>query len=423
MQDVTQAVGVRPVKHPRKTFALAMLVYLLVVHGASINLYPVGRDYAAMAEPARLGGWAATLFAWEVRLFQDNPVPYRLVNLVCLYGIMLAMFFYVRHTARGPWWLGSLAATLLMAHPVKSEAVLYLSGVRELIPALLLLSSLAVYAADVRVCRLWKYLIALGLGAAAMFANIGNVCLALIVLLHEALIATPEERNWRRPLPFLALAVLCAVLDFEGWRALLVEHRVLFPPLHFVVYPIGLLPETVTFFKDHPLLHALSISTEVACFAWIAWKVRHPTLTLGLLAAVIAGYAWCRLPVDPVELTGGGQLLLSAAFLSVALAGFCAAVWRHPKWRRPLVLLTSLLCVLFFALQIREILAWRELSQATRALHERFERGDRVITYPADLDIASLDDAIRYHTPFSKGWLRPEASPGANASRADGVLP
>ncbi|MCX5771469.1 MAG: hypothetical protein NTZ09_14540, partial [Candidatus Hydrogenedentes bacterium] len=161
-----------------------MLIYLLIVYAWSLSLYPLGRDYAALADPTSLPPIAGKLFAWEIRAFGGSPYGYHAVNLVLLYGCMMALYRFVRLAIPGPFWLGTLAAALFMANPVHSEAVLNLSGVGDLVPAFLALLALVAYAQHRAGPRGWTGVLALAAFALAVLPYRQNVMLIIVPALY-----------------------------------------------------------------------------------------------------------------------------------------------------------------------------------------------------------------------------------------------
>src|SRR5689334_5940682 len=107
--------------------AIAMLIYLILVYGWGLWIYPLGRDFGHLANAgADLPIVARHLFAGEMRLFGANPAGYHLVNMALMYACMLLVYHFVNLSVRGLWWFGSLAACLFMANPVHSEAMHHL---------------------------------------------------------------------------------------------------------------------------------------------------------------------------------------------------------------------------------------------------------------------------------------------------------
>ncbi|HEX73085.1 MAG TPA: hypothetical protein ENN65_07195, partial [Candidatus Hydrogenedentes bacterium] len=174
-----------PGKRLAPQFLGMMLVYCAIVYAWMPQLHPLGRDYAAMASSESLPWLARTLFAWELHRFGAWPYGYFLANMLLLYACMVTIFFYTRLAVRGLWWLGSLSAVLLMANPLKSEAVLHLSGVQDLLPAWLALLALLFHALHLRHRQWWTFPWALAVFALAVLPFRANQALFLVIACME----------------------------------------------------------------------------------------------------------------------------------------------------------------------------------------------------------------------------------------------
>lgn len=392
-------------------FLVMMFLYLALVYAWSLYLYPLGRDYAAMAHPEALPWGLRSLFSAELRLFGRFLPGYHFVNLTVLYGCMITLFFLTRSAVRGPWWLGSLVAVLFMANPVKAEAVLNLCGVVDLLPALFSFLVLAAYAAHVRHPRRVTFLLALGCFAIAVLPYPINMPLVIILSLYETIAAERYERILARLLPFIPVALLAFWIHGRTYSGADWSCTTAWAPLYFIAYPMGFLPETAARFQEHPALGWISAAVVFFILALLARKARQRTLVFGILGVFASRLTPIDRPVDPVHLVGGGQLLMATALLSIAFAALCHRMIQHPKWHRPVVFLTSALCVILFVAQIRGILVWREAGLHVRVFQAQAEQD--TARYPGEAlgvlpDIQyyrgapmMLSSAVAYHTPFS----------------------
>ena len=397
--------------------AAAMLIYLLIVYVWSLSLHPLGRDYAALADPGSLPPIASHLFAWEIRAFGGSPYGYHVVNLALLYGCMLALYRFVRLAIPGPFWLGTLAAALFMANPVHSEAVLNLSGVGDLIPAFLALLALAMYAEHRAHPRLWTGPAAVTVFAVAVLPFGQNVMLLAAPVLYVWLKSRePAGAQCASAaacalcatllVPLAAITALAMAFHSDLLTPANLDPARMFAPLYLIFYPSGLLPETAYTLHRNPWLGWIAAVAVLIIVALIYRKARRPAILFGL-----ASMAGVRLYqggfIDPVHMIGGGALLVPNALFNVALVGLFNRIAEHPKWRRPVIMTTTLLAVIFFAMQIAFIMHWREASlvvrkgQAAAALSAapvglipdyRAYRGAPV----------GLSESISYDTPFSR---------------------
>jgi len=380
-------------------FLVMDAVYLLIVFGWTVFLPPLGRDWAALANYAPFGEFIPA---------------YHILNMVLLYLAMVLVFFLTRLATGGPWWLGSVAAVVFMAHPLKAEAVLNLCGMKDLLPALLSLAALLVYAlARRRPGWLLSILAALFFAAASLLVP-GQGGLFFAVLAWEGCIVAREQRRWAIVLPLLGIAA-------PGW--------VLYPPvlaagtstltgplwpMVYLAYPIGLLPETLRAFDAQPLLPALILAGLVPlCFGFLR-AVRHPAFTFGLLAMVAFAVFGENRPVDPVHLVGGGRMLPAIALFSIALCGVFHRMTHHPAWPKPTVLITSTLCLVLMILHVQTNLSWGRAGSAVRAFRQAAvtaaaqHPGQRLAVFPdfrcCDHAPVQLAESVRHATPFGKAF-------------------
>jgi hypothetical protein len=236
--------------------------------------------------------------------------------------------------------------------------------------------------------------------------------LLFALILFELFVRPPRGR------PVLRLAVP-AILSVAAWcltPGILSAARWnpvgMFAPLYFIVYPLGFLPETARAFVTHPALGGLAAAATLFVLFLIYRKAQRPVILFGLFGAAAARLFQGDALVDPVHLIGGGQLLLANGLFNVALVALFHRVMDHRKWRRPVVTLTTLLCVLFFALELRSVLAWRHASayverfQASAAARDEANGKDFFIL--PDFQFRSgapmcLGQSVSCDTPFSKG--------------------
>lgn len=333
-----------------------MGVYLIAVHAAGFGAQ-------------RLPGVPFDGASWILRV---GPVadlapslPWFFHQLALLYGCMACVFFLTKFVVRGPWWYGSLSGTLLMAHPLKNEAVLAAGGPWLMI-AFLNLLTLTLFA-------WWREQPARGRAMATVAAFAITVAveprsaalLPLMLFYAHARSTDPAKR------PLLAGALVVATAALNGWAVIrdgaLPDLVTVAQPLLLVLYPLGLLPETAYQFAAYPILLYATLAATLALLAWVAWQARHPAIHWALGSALI----WRLLqgaPVDPVHFDGGGRMLVEIALLLIGFAAVCHQSARHPQWRRHIVTLTTLLCLICFVHQFRTVQQWREAG-ALRAAY------------------------------------------------------
>ncbi len=342
-----------------RTFLVLNFIYLLMVYGPSLWILPSGADRAGLADAAPRLPLPLALTWAEARLFGDFFPAYHLVNLALLYGIMVCLFFFTRHALRGPWWLGSLVAVLTMANPLKSEAVLRITGVDLLWPMLLSVAALLMLASYLDTPRVWKLaLVNLFLIAGPAFDPVWRGM--GMVLTCYALLGAEDGKvpRWFF-LSFLAYSLFPPYGTIALQNLLSAPHEVL-GPLLLVFYPIGLLPETVARLDRYCWLAWAEVAVALGGMVLLLRKTRSRGLCFALLGMLLFRLLQPWQTEDLVHMTGGGRFLMPIALGSLALTGLFQGISRHPKWARPVIMMTTVLCVIFFALQWRAIASWRE---------------------------------------------------------------
>jgi hypothetical protein len=400
-------------------FIIMMFVYMFAVYGWSLNLYPLARDFRCMAHPEQLPLLAGALFRVEMGLFHRFVPGYILVNLALLYGCMIAVFFLTRYIVRGPWWLGSLSAVMMMANPLKSEAVLNLSGVQDLLPAFFALLFLACYARNLRYpstrCRIVAWCVFL---LALTFPQ--NIGLLLLPLVLDRFLCEAPSRRW---MPFAVVGLAAIMVHFRTFSWISLSPKGMFAPLFYVLYPLGLLPGTAAFYHAHPMLGWLAGGIVVALFVWLARAMGSPALWASVLAAVCMRFLQGNHLVDDVHLIGGGQLIVAIALVNIAVCEVCRRIIQHPKWLRPMVLITSVACVVLFILQGQVNLDWRAAGHEVAAFQRQSEHPGAT----PQKDIDAIPDtpflgyaprlpieSIRYATPFGPARISGDGLYGRN---------
>jgi hypothetical protein len=197
------------------------------------------------------------------------------------------------------------------------------------------------------------------------------LAVGLVPLLVEGVALTREERRWWRPVPFVLLAMGAGFAHGIFDSAAGFSPSGMFAPLALIAYPAGFLPDTARMFHEQPWLGWAVGGVLVAALAGLAGVLRSRAFAFGLLAMGAARLGAGDEFVDPYHLSGGGGLFLSIAFACVAFAAFWRRVMEHPKWVRPSVFLTTMLCLVLFGTQIRAIHDWRRAAEFSRVFREQ----------------------------------------------------
>jgi hypothetical protein len=387
-----------------------MAVYVWVVYAASLTIYPLGRDYALIANPedamSKLAQWTIEI---EARLFGGAIWAHHFANVLLLYFCMLLLYRLTIRVTGGPWWLGTLAAALFMANPSHSEAVLNLTGAADIVTGFLALAFATSYVENALAPKPWKMVLACLAFAAVAFAEPENASLIFVVALFELLSPTRAPKPLQRlALPTFIAASACA-LNPGVFSFTTLDPAGMFTPLYLVFYPLGFLPETARAFAERPYLGWVSAAVVVFILFLIYRKARRPAMLFGLLAAASVRIFHGAEFVDPVHMIGGGKLLVANAFFNIALVTLFHRVMDHRKWRKPIVTLTTLLCVVMFSLEIRSVLTWRRAGDMVRefqrsAAEAAKSQGEPLAVLP-DLRYWNgaplcLSDSIACDTPF-----------------------
>ncbi len=412
---MTSLAGVPPAnsasRRQLRAFLCTNLLYVWIVFGWSLSLYPLGIDFAYLADPHLMGDAAGRVFEMLMRVSGDQIAYYRVFNLLLLYLGMVCILLLTRFTLNGPWWLGSFAAVLTMANPAKSEAVLQLSAVADLLPACAALMALTAFAAWRRLGGPPLYALSLLLSVFAVVYFPENAALPLVLFLFYIVIPTGNLANSLQLLPIAGLMVfwLYNIIGLYGHFGMDLVQR--FAPLYLAFYPLGLKVETATLYEAWPWLWMVP-ALLTAGVVYLSYKLsRQPALLFGVFAAL----AFRLVPMadfDFVHLRGGGALIVPIALLNVGAAAVWMQVQRHARWRRAAVLLTTLLCVVWMTLQVQAVWHWREAAAVVKSFQARASMS---VVESAGEPVAIAPD-FRYHqtapvacyasilhdTPFSK---------------------
>ncbi len=412
---MTTEIAVAPrTKNRFRIDAVAMFVYLSVCHAWALNLRPLGKDFAILAgADSTVTPFLRLLVDAQVQCFGENPLGYRLVAFALLYACMLLVYGWVKRMhPGGPYWLGTLAATMFMAIPVHADGVFHLTSVTTLAPAFAALLALYLHATAALDGGRAKHALALAAFILASGFFPGTRGLALVIPMVEFFVLRPR---WQDSLPrALSVALIgAAIWALQGFPlpALAVPLAQSISPLYFVFYPIGFLPEIAHLFHAHPWTGWAAFAAVAATILLILRAARRPLILFGLCAMVAYRFAGGVGPVDPVHLVGGGHLLVETALFCVTLTALFKRMMEHPKWKRFVVNGTSMLCLLYFALTIQAVSAWR-LASASVAAFQAQAQAEASRTNAALLLVPdyryyrgapmALSEAISFDTPFSK---------------------
>ncbi|MFA6240830.1 MAG: hypothetical protein WC655_07880 [Candidatus Hydrogenedentales bacterium] len=395
--------------------AVMMLVYVLIVYVWALRAHPLGRDYAILADPTgSIPGVSGHLVSACVDAFGSFAAGYHLVNIALLYACMVCMYRFVNLAIGGPWWLGTLTATLFMSNPVHTESVLNLTGMVDILPTLAALLFLVSYASNAAKPSPVSLVLSLTFFILAVALFPENGALVIVAIAYEWIVVPTERRSLGR----VALFAVLSTIGFGLHGAALLESVSALPgrlaSLYFLFYPIGYLPETVAFFRSNPWAQWLAAAVAVLLLALTCRAARRPAILFGLLAMAAVRIAPDQRAIDPVHLVGGGQLLTANVFYSLALVALFYRIMAHPKWRFPMVSLTTLLAAAFFALQISANVDWHRAGKEVRAFQSAVEK-EASLSPEAPVGVLPnwryvgwapmcLSESIAHDTPFGKAY-------------------
>ena len=354
-------------KTPGPTFFLvALFVYLCVVQG--VSLWSVGPEAQLPAHPVDEllpRSTVAFFYGYLDEVGQGSFGHYGMA-LALLYGCMVCLFYLTRRLAKGPVWLGSLAAAVFMAHPAKTEVLFGTVGLYHLASALMALVALLTYLRLADAPDALRYGVALGCFAVASFPFPINATLFGVLVMLEFYPGNAETRRWGRLVPFLAVTIAANGFHFKALHAHIPDVAENFAPLLLLLYPIGLLPETLAALQAAPLLAWCWGFAALFLLVVSMIVVRNGAYRVCVLALLSLRFYPGTESIDIVSMSGGGQLLVPIALGCIALAGFCRWLMQFEEWGRSTVALTTMLCVALFVLQFQANRAWAKTASVSK---------------------------------------------------------
>ncbi len=345
-------------------FMAALFVYLCIVHGLSLLTMPSPDVSAPFVNVNAIPDGIETVLNRFFGFLAYSPRLIQGLAVVTLYGCMVTLFHLTRRVVKGPVWLGSLSAAVFMAHPVKTEVLFSAYGLFSLVGALLALLTLLSYLRLMESSSGTRFILALICFSLATFPFSVNATLFGVLIMLEFFPGTPETRRWGRPVPFLVVALLANGVHLETLYAGMPDFKANLAPLLLLVYPIGLLPDTLAQLQDSPVLawfwSLMALLLLVASMVW----VRNGAYRVALLALISYRFYPGADAIDLASLSGGGQLLIPLALACIALAGFCRWLLQFEVWGKPAIALTTMLCIVLFTLQFQANRAFLGVAQA-----------------------------------------------------------
>jgi hypothetical protein len=352
-----------------------------------------------MASTTLLGHYAPVTwlsFALDYRLWGEGRTGFHLTN-VLLHGLNAALVVLVgrRLLGRATAWpsealaAGAVAAGLVFGlHPLRVEAVSWITGRRDLLSAFWVLVALAAYlqATEAPATRRRRWLLAsvvafgVALLAKAVVMAVPIVLIALDVYPLRRLPADPRRwataaawRIWLEKLPFLGLAGVVAavsywsagrgagivILDRDTWLGLVAG--TLWFHLDKTALPIGLSPLYELPTRIDPWVGAparAGVGVVVVSGALVALRRVWPAALVAWFAYLALLAPTCGIAHSGPQLTADRYGYLPGIGIALVAGGGVAALWLRRAW---LALgAASLLLVSVALITIRQEAIWRD---------------------------------------------------------------
>ncbi len=311
----------------------------------------------------------------DARLFGLDPGPHHLMN-VAIHALNVALFFTFLYLATGRAELAFWIAAIFGVHPMRLEAVSWVSERKELLSAFFGMLTLNGYLLYGKSRQKWAYLLALAFFALGLMAKPTLVTFPFLLLLLDywplnriSLVGSPQD-NFRRlfsllieKLPFFLFSFFIAVMTMRSQEAggglrsfaeISMADRFSTAWISYLAYFAKLIWPT-GFGIFYPALQyppgagaGAFLGFLALTFVFLRRAVRYPSLAVGWLWFVVV-----LLPMAGFVAVGGQSLAdrwtyLPHLGLLVGLAGFLST--RRDLIRHAIALRISLcLAVMVFA--------------------------------------------------------------------------
>lgn len=408
-------------------FLITDAVYLLLVYGWFVRIHPTGLSFEQLAAPESLYPLPRFIFQLMVGVFKNHSEAYVLVNLFLLYGCMVLVLVLTRLLTRGPWWLGSVAAVLFMATPLKTAALFSLGGVGWLGPGFLGLALLVVYAlcrSDEKERLSW---LPLPFYILVCLAAPSTISLFAVILLMEYSCFSGEQFSKSRQALYITLVGV--FLLFVSGQALspgALSLKNMFGPLLLFLNPIGFLPRSMLFFQSHPFLGYGLAAGVVLFLGLLIRRCDVPAVRFAFLAIFATRLGQGSNPIDLVTLENSALLLIPEALLGIAVAGGFLYLSKLPRWRPSILRFSTMLCCVAMLCQVWVNFQWYRGGQAVSRFMDSAQTlaaehpGETLALFP-DITYVGfvpwyLSKTIQTDTPF--GEMVPAVTLFSSASTA-----
>lgn len=323
-----------------------------------------------------------TLLSYQIEYYfvGEHPSLFHTTNVILHLCNVLLVFALIRFFNK-KWFVPFITATLFAVHPMNTEAVMWISGRKDLLSTFFFLGSLVLYCRYKVLGGRLPFYGSLILFVCALMSKISTVSLPLVILIIDDILPTKDTehkniRLWAFGVPalvFLGIGMLgkmLAVFVLSCWEALLLAckgiyfyvEKMILPTKLSMVYeqitPIGLFQED--FFFPVLILIAITIISIASrafgkivsfCMMWYALTLL-PTLgnavkgtessiyyasdryayipSIGIFFMMACGAAWLI-----EKSTKKRQVLLTSIMIIVIAAYGCTAQYLADLWLTP----------------------------------------------------------------------------------------
>jgi len=399
-------------EHPVAYDLVSMAFYVLLVYGLGCSIGPMGRDFSLLADPdTHIYGFSGSVLKWITEVLGRWSFGYHLISLLLMYACMVLLFFIVRNLLKTPYWIGTLASVLFMANPAYGETLLNLTGMVDLIPCLAALVAFFVLTWEVKQRQLLKTFFDALVLSAATFIVPSNALLPWVFVLFEFMTKRFQNMYLGRSIVFSLFGAAAMAYHWEHLVDCVKHFLSHTASLYFLFYPIGLTPETAYTLHRFPVLGFLGAGALFFVIRGICKRADSTVMNFSLIAALITGIVGGKNLVDPVHLVGAGKLLLASAFYHLGFVALVARILQNPRWRITVTTATTILCVVYFAIQINQVFFWRTADAWVKRFQthvQAYAEGQQTpIVICPDFRYfrgapLCLSESISFNTPFNK---------------------
>lgn len=276
-----------------------------------------------------------------------SPFSVRLTNFLLCYLIMVIVYFLTQEITKGLWWLGSLSAVVLMAHPLMN-AEIFLPKVSSTLMELLL-SVTCTYC--VIKGQRHNFLLLLSIPIVLIvtyifpYNSLIILCALILWLLNRNNLCSS---SYVYALIFLVISGIGVVVWSEKFHFTLD----IFPSFSLLVYPFGWLIESQRLYNSSLLYPVLLNILTLLFLGYITYLFKHskPLHSLVIVTLILLYFP----PKTDLELSyplSNSHLLYPMVFLSISFAHICGIIQKFPKWNNPIIKATTLLCIVMIIFQ------------------------------------------------------------------------